>query len=385
MAPRTCLSLRRPLLTMALLLAVASPALHAADLKVFIMAGQSNMVGSGDVNGVPVSQATLFPEVLYTQSTNTWTDPVDPDDPELNDLWGPLQPRFNGNQQSGGTYRRWFGPELVFGETLSAKGLNDIAIIKYARNGTSLTKNWCPADAPCPENGGDSLRPAFYSFVDNALAELTNLGHTYDVEGFVWVQGSGDAGVERFADAYDAGLAQFVGEIEGRYGELTTVINRYHVDSNRTFTDNLRASQREFADADPNAYVIHTDDLALKSDNIHFSTPTHLEVGRRLADAYLRSLEPAGDFNRDGVVDARDYATWRDSHGSLAELNSDGDGDGVVDADDLAVWRDGYAMSGVTSAAAITPEPAAALVVAIGMALVEAVRRRHSPRETPSL
>jgi hypothetical protein len=57
----------------------------------------------------------------------------------------------------------------------------------------------------------------------------------------------------------------------------------------------------------------------------------------------------AGDFNRDGRVDAADYTIWRDTSGSTTDLRADANGDGAVDEQDRDIWI-----------AAISPPPAAA-------------------------
>jgi hypothetical protein len=47
----------------------------------------------------------------------------------------------------------------------------------------------------------------------------------------------------------------------------------------------------------------------------------------------------AGDYNRNGVVDAADYIVWRDLFGqSGAELAADGDGNGTVNDGDYDFW-----------------------------------------------
>ena len=58
-------------------------------------------------------------------------------------------------------------------------------------------------------------------------------------------------------------------------------------------------------------------------------------------------LNATGDTNADGEVDARDYALWRENFGATTNLNTlppfpagDFDADGVVDAADYTVWRD---------------------------------------------
>jgi hypothetical protein len=47
----------------------------------------------------------------------------------------------------------------------------------------------------------------------------------------------------------------------------------------------------------------------------------------------------AGDFNRDGHVDAADYTIWRDTKGSTTDLRADANGDGVIDSADYDVWK----------------------------------------------
>jgi CSLREA domain-containing protein len=52
----------------------------------------------------------------------------------------------------------------------------------------------------------------------------------------------------------------------------------------------------------------------------------------------------AGDYNRDGVVDAADYTRWRDTSGAsvAAGTSADGNGDGKVDSLDYNVWKTNF-------------------------------------------
>jgi CSLREA domain-containing protein len=69
----------------------------------------------------------------------------------------------------------------------------------------------------------------------------------------------------------------------------------------------------------------------------------------------------AGDFNRNGIVDAADYTLWQDSRGNSVVANgsgADGNSDGVVNDLDYGVWRTNFgatlpAMSGAASVDAI--------------------------------
>ncbi|QDU87425.1 hypothetical protein Pla175_07850 [Pirellulimonas nuda] len=80
-----------------------------------------------------------------------------------------------------------------------------------------------------------------------------------------------------------------------------------------------------------------------------------------------------GDFNRDGLVDAGDYAMWTAGLGRQVTpgSNADGNFDGVIDAADYTVWRDNLPAPLDASAASV-PEPAsevlalAALLAGVG-------------------
>ncbi|MEN1678980.1 MAG: glycoside hydrolase family 30 beta sandwich domain-containing protein [Planctomycetota bacterium] len=81
--------------------------------------------------------------------------------------------------------------------------------------------------------------------------------------------------------------------------------------------------------------------------------------------AVVNSL--AGDFNGDGVVDAGDYAVWRDNFGAGDEsaLNFSGDGGGVG-LSDYELWRSNYGAIGTAAPAepnGAAPEPCAAALL----------------------
>jgi len=83
----------------------------------------------------------------------------------------------------------------------------------------------------------------------------------------------------------------------------------------------------------------------------------------------------AGDYNGDGITDARDYTVWRDTLGSTSDLRANGDNTGasanVIDEADYTFWRMNF---GATQSAAVqlaasnidddTTQPAPALALA---------------------
>jgi fibronectin-binding autotransporter adhesin len=85
------------------------------------------------------------------------------------------------------------------------------------------------------------------------------------------------------------------------------------------------------------------------------------------SDVVLKFVNlPAGDYNRNGVVDAADYTVWRDTFGQSGSLlRADGDGDHDVDADDYAIWKTNFGLaagSGALSNTAV-PEPSTLMLL----------------------
>jgi hypothetical protein len=85
-----------------------------------------------------------------------------------------------------------------------------------------------------------------------------------------------------------------------------------------------------------------------------------------------------GDYNGNGVVDAADYTTWRNSLGELVEIGegADGDRDGEIDLDDYLEWKARYGNTAVSGSgsAVLAPEPAGVLLALFGLVAMAAVR-----------
>ena len=97
----------------------------------------------------------------------------------------------------------------------------------------------------------------------------------------------------------------------------------------------------------------------------------------------------AGDYNRDGRVDAADYTVWRDSFGQQIAIGTGADGagsggtpDGVVDDFDYECWKAhfGEAMGKVAADLteyALVPEPT---LLALLIPIAGSITRNKSTR-----
>jgi cyclophilin family peptidyl-prolyl cis-trans isomerase len=82
-----------------------------------------------------------------------------------------------------------------------------------------------------------------------------------------------------------------------------------------------------------------------------------------------------GDYNRNGIVDAADYALWRKTRGTLVTPGSgaDGDGNGTVNDNDYVVWRSNLGnIRGISAGSGLEnlsagniPEPAGVMLAVI--------------------
>lgn len=88
--------------------------------------------------------------------------------------------------------------------------------------------------------------------------------------------------------------------------------------------------------------------------------------GFDIEEIFLAGPPISGDFDRNGIVNLEDYATWNrlyqgsSKNGSIVEsyLTADANYDGVVDAADYTIWRDAMLSTSGTS----IPEPSAFLL-----------------------
>ena len=90
-----------------------------------------------------------------------------------------------------------------------------------------------------------------------------------------------------------------------------------------------------------------------------------------------------GDYNQNGVVDAADYAVWRDTLGTVGGgLAADGDNSGEVDAADYVLWRANFGQTAAGSATGLTsgalvPEPASVMLLLTACAAIGSLSLRE--------
>jgi hypothetical protein len=91
----------------------------------------------------------------------------------------------------------------------------------------------------------------------------------------------------------------------------------------------------------------------------------------------------AGDYNRNGSVDAADYVVWRNTIGQTGSaLAADGDNDLDIDQDDYAEWKNHFGESLVAASPvrAAIPEPSTWLLMITILAVPRSTIRERGRR-----
>lgn len=344
-----------------------APFSGAAPIKVFVMAGQSNMFGAANTNDLPTELQSGQSDVLYS-----WELGTNPTDTYYSNGFEQLRPI-----SAHGTS---FGSEVTFGRAVADELAEDVAIIKVAYNGKGLERWWAPFR--------NELYPLLVDHVAAALTDLTDQGYEPDLAALIWVQSQADANWEYAAARYEHNLDRFVGSFRTEFGvsDLAFIQNQHHADSNASHGDIVRQQKNNFTDKDADNHLVNIDSHNLKNDNVHLSSLAQIELGYRLADAYLSSVSEIlpGDYNGDGFVSQADLdlvlMNWGDNVAPAGWLALD-QFDGVqVSQNEL----DGVLLNwgiGTPPALAI-PEPATAAAMLSG--LVVMVRRRRCVNAPPA-
>ena len=254
-------------------------------LRVFIFAGQSNMVGSdskvADINRFPPFAGLDKPQEKVRFSYN-----IGREEKLTSAGWVALQP-VDGV----------VGPELSFARRVSQGTKAPIAIIKCAAGGTTLGADWSPG-VP----SGFKLYPLALQLIQESLAELDRKRVPYRIEGFMWHQGENDMFDDKFRPDYGKNLSNFLAAwrrdlktpgLKFYLGELCTK-TIWGMD-NRGNMDAIRSGQQAVTATDALAEYIPTSHDAVEIGggeglHYHYGTLGQLEHGVNYADAYLRTI-----------------------------------------------------------------------------------------------
>ena len=284
---------------------------QAADdstVRVFIFAGQSNMVGS-DSKVKDIKNFPPYAGLEQPQEGVRFSYSIGRENKTNSDGWVALEPVNNT-----------VGPELSFARRVTQAIDAPVAIIKCAAGGTHLGGDWNP-DEPI----GFKMYPLALKLVRDSLAELKRQGVRYRLEGFMWHQGENDMFNEDYMKNYGPNLNNYLAKwrrdlkspkLKFYIGELCTK-TIWGMDL-RPRMYAISRGQRAVTEADPLAEYVPTSHVGVEIGHpvglhYHYGTLGQLQHGDNYAAAYLRSLGQA-------QAPARSLKRWLYKKGSEVNL-----------------------------------------------------------------
>ena len=284
---------------------------QAADdstVRVFIFAGQSNMVGS-DSKVKDIKNFPPYAGLEQPQEGVRFSYSIGRENKTNSDGWVALEPVNNT-----------VGPELSFARRVTQAIDASVAIIKCAAGGTHLGGDWNP-DEPI----GFKMYPLALKLVRDSLAELERQGVRYRLEGFMWHQGENDMFNEDYMKNYGPNLKNYLAKwrrdlkspkLKFYIGELCTK-TIWGMDL-RPRMYAISRGQRSVTEVDPLAEYVPTSHVGVEIGHpvglhYHYGTLGQLQHGDNYAAAYLRSLGQA-------QAPARPLKRWPYKKGSEVNL-----------------------------------------------------------------
>jgi hypothetical protein len=247
----------------------------AAPIKVFLLGGQSNMLGEGITAELPSPYNQPQTAVKYW-SSGTWVN---------------LQGGFGFVPTP---YRSLFGPEVTFGYRLHQLFPSDnVYLVKLGVDGSNLAYRWNPS-------GGDCYN-SFMSLVNAAMSNLSNAGLSPTIAGMIWMQGEADASNSTTAAAYNTNLTNLITSLRSdlHTPNMPFVAGRILTWWGSTANNTLvRTAEQTVPGEVGHASWINTDDLGratlgYSDDPGHYGTQGQIDLGIRFANQLAMIPEPS--------------------------------------------------------------------------------------------
>jgi alpha-galactosidase len=231
----------------AALLAAPAGAEEKRPIKVFILAGQSNMQGHGRIamgKDGDLDYAAKQEQFAYLKKGDKWV--------ERDDVWYYHKPGrgdvVKGNLKPGqGGRADSIGPELAFGHVMGNHFDEPVLLIKTAWGGQAIAMTFRPPSSGLPKDDVlramhekakkknpdltlDEFKNIFGSRYRQSLAEVRDTlkhlkdrcpayeGQGYEIAGFFWHQGWNDATRRDFAEAYEVNMTNFIKDMRKDLG-----------------------------------------------------------------------------------------------------------------------------------------------------------------------
>ena len=235
-------------------------------LKVFVFAGQSNMVGKR-------CKTQKLPKELQGEQKNVlFFD---------GEKWVPFA--------AGKTEKKGFGPEISFMYRISQNIKEPIGAIKVSIGGTNLAKQWSPAD-----------KKSLYAKLAKQVKDGGKL-RPIQVVGMLWMQGGRDAKFKEMAEAYAKNLDNLIKSARKDFKNPKMIFIAGRGNPPKKKCPYIELVSKAKTDCKLPGYAwVDCSGLDKFKDNVHYSEKGMVELGYRLADKYLKMIKLKPDKSKKG-------------------------------------------------------------------------------------
>jgi hypothetical protein len=231
-----------------------------APLELYLLAGQSNMAGRGDVEQL---DRTPVPNVFALDSNMIWGAAKEPLHFDKSDVIG-------------------VGPGFAFGRAMAEANPGvRIGLIPGAVGGSSI-RAWRRNEVHQQTN----TRP-WDDAVSRTFRVLAQQGG--GLKGIIWHQGEADS--NEFGPQYEGALMDLVERFRREFQDpdlpfVAAPLADYFVAGNPAAAD-INAATARLPERLPHTAVVSAEGMTPKADNVHLDTASAREIGRRYAEAML--------------------------------------------------------------------------------------------------
>ena len=249
----------------------------SGKFRVFILAGQSNMTGSGQANEL---------------------------EPPHNQTHDRIRIWANGRWESFVPQKK-FGPGVAMAHQLAGQWPDDtIGIIKVAIGGTgilSFQPDWTSESA---DRTGDGRKGNLYQDITDAVKAARKVSD-FEITAFAWKQGGKDMKSLDLGNEYLANFEKMITSLRTEFEApempafIATYLTREEFDNYDGPTSKSRPgaagvikAQLDAPDKIPHVVTFSQGKLPCCPDGIHFNTEGQLKLGRMYADAVEKYYAP---------------------------------------------------------------------------------------------
>ncbi len=200
-------------------------------LKVFVLAGQSNMEGHGVIQGKPGQKGTLETLSQDPATAARYKHLLDEDGNWIvrDDVWLSYYDTKCPLTIGRSAARNAIGPELSFGWTVGDYLDHPVLLIKFGPGGTSLAGPWRPPSSGNTRDGrarGPGIGDQYDGMIAGVKKQLANLkadfpeydGRGYEIVGFGWHQGWNDGCGAPDVAEYEVNMVNFIKDVRKDLG-----------------------------------------------------------------------------------------------------------------------------------------------------------------------